>query len=99
MEGRLPDVTSVYTAELHAIFIALRMVEHYEFQKVCICSDSGSSLQSLPTPSFNDHLHFDIISLHQKLAENGVELTFSWVPGHSGIVGNEIADEKVQKEI
>ena len=99
LEGRLPDVTSVYTAELHAIFIALRMVEHYEFQKVCICSDSRSSLQSLLTPSFNDHLHFDIINLHQKLAENGVDLTFLWIPGHRGIVGNEIADESAKRAL
>ena len=58
----------------------------------CICSDSKSALQGLINPPFTQHLHFDIINLHQELTVNFVQIIFLWIPGHSGIIGNERAD-------
>ena len=92
LEGRLPDNTSVYIAELHAIFVALRVIQHYHIPQAYICSDSKSALTGLINPSFKEHLHFEIINLHHALTENGVNIKFLWIPGHSGILGNERAD-------
>ena len=52
LKGRLPNNTSIYMAELHAIFIALRLIERYNIQQTCICSDSKAAIQSLINPSF-----------------------------------------------
>ena len=99
LQGRLPDDTSVFVAKLHAVFVALRLMEHYNIRKACICSDSMSALQSLLSPSFKDHLHFRIINIHQKLIDNGVSISFLWIPGHSGITGNERADEVAKRAL
>ena len=40
LEGRLPHNTSVFVAELHALFVALRLIEHFNIRQACICSDS-----------------------------------------------------------
>ena len=97
LEGRLPDNTSVYIAELHAIFVALRLIKHYNIRQAFICSDSRSALQSLSNPSFKDHLHFELINLHQLLIDEGVNVSFLWIPGHSGIMGNERADRSAKR--
>ena len=97
LEGRLPDNTSIYVAELHAVFVALRLVEHYGLQRACVCSDSRSALQSLIHPPLKEHLLFELINLHQKLLNNGVSIYFLWIPGHSGITGNERADERAKR--
>ena len=61
---RLPDYTSIYMAELHAIYLALKLINRYHIRKACICSDSKSALQCLVAPSFQEHLHFQIINIH-----------------------------------
>ena len=99
LQGRLPDDTSIFMAELHAIYVALRFVEHYGIPKAYICSDSRSALQSLINPLFKEHLIFQLINLHQKLIENGAQIKFLWVPGHSGITGNERADESAKRAL
>lgn len=97
LEGRLPDNTSIYIAELHALFVALRLMQHYNIRKAFICSDSRSALQSLINPSFKDRLHFEIINLHQLLIDDGVTVSFLWIPGHRGILGNERADRSAKR--
>jgi ribonuclease HI len=37
--------------------------------------------------------------LAQSLRDKGVEITIRWIPGHSKILGNEIADELAKKEL
>ena len=96
MKGRLPDDTSIYIAELHAILIALRLSRVHNFRKTCICSDSKSALQSILNPNFTQHLHFDIINTHQDLYSSGTEIIFLWIPGHAGILGNERADREAK---
>ena len=97
LEGRLPDDTSIYMAELHAVFVALRLIEHHNIQRACVCSDSRSALQSLTHHSPKERLLFHIINVHQKLIDNGAVIHFLWVPGHSGIPGNEQADERAKR--
>jgi hypothetical protein len=44
---RLPDGCSIFTAELHAILLALLAVKESSRKKFIICSDSKSALQAL----------------------------------------------------
>ena len=97
--SRLPDDTSVYLAELHAILLALRYIQHRNLRKVCICSDSRSALASLQHIPDTQHILFDAINIHQELVTSGTDIFFLWIPGHSGISGNEWADEAARHAI
>ena len=96
---RLPDCTSVYMAELHAIYLALKLIKRHHIRQACICSDSKSALQCIVAPSFQEHLHFQIINIHQKLIDEGTTILFLWLPGHSGVPGNERADKNAKRAL
>ncbi len=95
---RITDGTSVYTAEMTAILMALEWVYEVRPDKVIICSDSMAilgSLQSLET-NRTDILTEIMIRLYS-LRQVGIIIRFMWVPAHVGIQGNEEAD-KIAKE-
>ena len=89
---RLSDKTSVYTAELMAIQIALYRVNKSptQFDRVVILSDSLSSLQSLITGNSSRH---DILNaIYYTITEIdklGIDLKFERIPSHVDIPGNE----------
>ena len=57
-------------------------------------TDSQSALRSLAKPGIKDRLECEIIRRICCLAKRSREIRFSWVRGHSGIVGNEEADHE-----
>uniref|UniRef100_A0A667ZNI8 RNase H type-1 domain-containing protein n=1 Tax=Myripristis murdjan TaxID=586833 RepID=A0A667ZNI8_9TELE len=97
---RLPDKTSVYTAELFAILCALRWIEKARPLVTVICSDSISALQSIENrkskarPDILTEIFLAIIRI-QKL---GGTVGFMWVPAHAGIQGNEAADQLAKEK-
>lgn len=97
--ARLPDGTSVYLAELHAIFLALKFIETKGLRQAVICSDSRSVLQSLLNSRPSCSLLILVINLHQKLSDLGVKVQFIWIPGHSGVAGNEEADTMAKRAL
>jgi ribonuclease HI len=87
---RLMPHTSVFTAELSAIYLALKYVE-YRHGTFAIFSDSLSSLSALQSTTKTKHyLLTRIKTLLGSLPEGKV--TMHWIPSHVGIVGNERAD-------
>ena len=88
---RLPDDSSIYTAELRAILLALKHV-YYSKGKSFLISDSLSSLQSIFNLKHDHPVLVQILELYTEITRDGREIVFIWVPGHVGIRGNSAAD-------
>jgi len=99
IQHRLPDGTSVFVAELHAIYMALKIVRRSRSPDSVICSDSKSALQSIVSFPFSHQLHFRIRNLHTTLCHAGYNIVFLWVPSHCGIQGNELADYYAKRSL
>jgi len=80
---------TVYTAELYAIMQSLYYCIDVGILRVAIFTDNLSSVQALSTNSHKNSLVETIRSLCHKLKQ----VTIVWVPSHTGIKGNEQADE------
>lgn len=90
----LPNVASVFTAELSAIVLALRIIFTRPAASFIIFSDSRSALLALQscTPSVSP-LVLSALEWLYLLSNRGYRVGFCWVPAHVGVAGNERADE------
>ena len=89
---RLPDDSSIYTAELRAILLALRHVYYSKGKSFLILSDSLSSLQSILNLKYDHPILVRILELYTEMTRGRREIVFIWFPGHVGIRGNSAAD-------
>ena len=89
---RLPDKSSVYTAELAAIRMSLEVIQRSTDRRFVIYSDSLSSLQAIHSFDINSVTVFNILKLYTQLTDAGKQITLCWIPSHVGIKGNEMAD-------
>ena len=89
---RLPDKSSVYTAELTAIRMSLEVIQRSSDRRFVIYSDSLSSLQVVHSFDINNVTVFNILKLYTQLTDAGKQITLCWIPSHVGIKGNEMAD-------
>ena len=91
--------TSSYRAELAALAEALSFLQaanrRWGLRRVLICTDSQSAIRRLEAgpAGQTDALTNRIWNLLKAVNEGGAEIHLQWVPGHSGLPGNEIADE------
>ena len=88
----LPDNSSICTAELRAILLALKHVYYSKEKSFLILSDSLSSLQSILNLKYDHPVLVQILELYTEMTREGREIVFIWVPGHVGIRGNSAAD-------
>ncbi|XP_023220583.1 uncharacterized protein LOC111622440 [Centruroides sculpturatus] len=85
--------SSIFTAELHAIHLALNYVIRKGHCRCVIYTDSVSALQALISCEPCSHcIVIKIRKLFSHLLARNFSIKFCWVPGHVGIRGNEEAD-------
>jgi ribonuclease HI len=89
---RLPDNSSIFSAEVKAIDLAFRFISSQNHDKFIIFSDSLSVLQSLNGKKFTNPLIQDLLIKHDHLSSSK-KIVFCWLPSHVGIGGNEEADK------
>ena len=105
---RLPDNSSIFTAEIRAIIKALEYVKNSGLSQFVIFSDSKSVLETISSQESNNpllnHLFQMIYSIQNPETESPEPpnpippkirkiIHFCWVPSHVGIRGNEMADQ------
>lgn len=95
---RLPDGSSVFTAEAKAIDLALDFAGDCQHQKFVIFSDSLSVLKALNHSSSKNPQIQKIIEKHHEISKSK-EVVFCWLPSHVGITGNETADRKAKESL
>lgn len=93
---RLPAVTDVLTAELFAILQALTLLHTTlrQHPRAVIYTDSLSSLHLILSrhPPTSTNIVHTIQQTLLHLTTQGWEIVLQWVPSHTNIRGNEIAD-------
>ena len=97
---RLPNGSSVFTAELQAISLALKKVEVSIHKKFVIFSDSKSCLQAIQNKDWKTPAVQKVLELYNfihKVKEKVV--VFCWIPSHIGIKGNEKADKAAKEAL
>ena len=88
---RLPDNSSIFTAEAKAIDIALYHIRDQPEKQFIIYSDSLSVLKSLKNLDHRNPLIQQIFRKYYYLS-SFKEIVFCWLPSHTNIRGNELAD-------
>lgn len=89
---RLPDNSSIFSAETQAINLALDIIETNTHTRFVIFSDSLSCLQAIENRLWNNPLILSILNRLHNLNIKGYNILFVWLPSHVGIRGNAEAD-------
>ena len=94
---KLDDMASVFTAELLAIEMSLKNIRRFRAKSCIIYSDSMSSIQAILGGKVEDRRIGAIIETLATLEQQNVKTSFCWIPGHSGIQGNEEVDRLAKR--
>ena len=90
---RLHYLSSVFSAELYAIKLALLSLRVYPNKSCVIYSDSRSALQAIQKSGSQNKLVLEINELVMDLHQHNIDISFCWIPSDVGIDGNELADK------
>ena len=96
---RIPDDSSIFTAEAKAIDLALDFISTCDANnKFIIFSDSLSVLKAMNhTSSKNPQIQKLLEKCHELLANK--EIALCWIPSHIGIQGNEMVDKQAKTSL
>ena len=91
MKQSLPKEASIFTAEICAINLALKIISNNKAKKFIIYSDSISVLHSIKNQKLDNPLIVNLLNKLHALRQSK-KIIFCWIPGHMGIQGNDKAD-------
>ena len=93
---RIPDDSSIFTAEAYAVDLALDIINTCDANhKFIIFSDSLSVLKVMNyTSSKNPQFQKRLEKCHELSANK--EIILCWIPGHIGIQGNDMVDKQAK---
>ena len=86
-----PMKSSIFTAEVCAIDLALNIISKNKHNKFIIFSDSLSVLTSLRNKKLENLLIAKLLSRLDSMSSHK-EIIMCWIPSHIGVSGNERAD-------
>lgn len=78
------------------------MIHNFHKDIYLIASDSRSVLECLYLPDKKGKYPkciYKIKTIVKELTQHNINISFIWIPGHYGIVGNEIADKYAKKTL
>lgn len=103
VKKKCPPEASVYSGECLGILEALKYIKMFKIKKSLILSDCRSGLQALRSNLFYSKnispIIFKIKELLLYFSLNNYSVSLAWIPGHSGILGNERADRAAKEAI
>ena len=89
---RLPNNSSVFSAEIKAIDLALNHIEQDAYWRYIVYTDSLSAMKALEGEKTGNPLVVNLLEKLSRLCERA-DIVFCWLPSHIGISGNEEADK------
>ena len=97
---KIPDLCSVYTAELIALLLALDWIRDVKPSNSVIFTDSLSALTALQNPVEhinNNAIIKEIVVILYELVNNQIKVLFNWIPSHIDIKENDKVDLLAKK--
>ncbi|KAL7726428.1 hypothetical protein ACLKA6_004568 [Drosophila palustris] len=90
---RLPDLCSVFQAEIYAVWQAIKLIYTLEgpARNISIYIDSQAAIKALSTNTVKSKLTRNTAAALNQCQHHSIRLV--WVPGHLEVSGNEMADE------
>lgn len=97
---KLTKGVSIFTAELVGILMALTHVGEMPSPplRIAILSDSKSALMALESSRSKERaeIQHEIKTVIHQLITRGVSVSLAWVPGHTSLRGNDMADRQAK---
>ena len=97
--GRLPEQSSIFTAECYAVLVALKEIASRPKENYIICCDSKSVLQAIGHFNTFHPVVLEMMEWLHLLKSRAIQVSFCWSPAHIGIAGNEKADSLAKAAI
>ena len=94
----LPNESSIYSAEVIAIDLAMNIIANHKSSKFIIYSDSKSVLQALQSKDSSTPLITRLLDKMNILSKNN-SIILTWISSHIGMQGNEMADKAAKKAL
>ena len=96
---RLPSCSSIYSAELHALILAMKMINQSQRDNFLVLSDSLSALIAIKEKKLDHPYLQDFFEWFHFLQGEGKKIVLAWVPSHVGIRGNCAADSAAKEAL